>query len=47
MRKLWNGKIDSFEEDDLKLWQVVKDRSQAQRKKVGFALLVMIQKMEF
>lgn len=32
MRKLWNGKIDSFEEDDLKLWQVVKDISEAQEK---------------
>ena len=30
MRKLWNGKIDSFEEDDLKLWQVVKDISEVQ-----------------
>lgn len=32
MRKLWNGKIDSFEEDDLKLWQVVKDISEVQEK---------------
>lgn len=32
MKKLWNGKIDSFEEDDLKLWQVVKDISEAQEK---------------
>ena len=32
MRKLWNGKIDSFEEDDLKLWQVVKNISEAQEK---------------
>lgn len=32
MKKLWNGKIDSFEEDDLKLWQVVKDISEVQEK---------------
>lgn len=32
MKKLWNGKIDSFEEADLKLWQVVKDISEAQEK---------------
>ena len=32
MKKLWNGKIDSFEEDDLKLWQVIKDISEAQEK---------------
>ena len=32
MRKLWNGKIDSFEEADLKLWQVVKDISEVQEK---------------
>lgn len=32
MTKLWNGKIDSFEEDDLKLWQTVKDIKDAQEK---------------
>ena len=32
MKKLWNGKIDSFKEDDLKLWQVVKDISEVQEK---------------
>lgn len=30
MKDLWNGRLDSYEEIDLRLWQVIKEIKEAQ-----------------
>lgn len=32
MKELWNGRLDSFEEDDLRLWQVIENIEEASEK---------------